>query len=485
MKSVLATFALAVASIVVGSAGCSDDAQKLTVEKLQDPNTCTECHATHTQQWSGSMHAYASDDPVFVAMNARGQRDTGGKLGDFCVKCHAPMAVRLGLTDGTSFDPTALPPEARGVTCYFCHAVTDVTDDHNAALALADDQTMRGGIAKPVNSPAHFSAGTGLLDSNAPDNQSKLCGACHDLVVPEHLNGVPGGVPLELSYAEWRTTIFATSTTPGAGLTCGGCHMKSSTDVVADAPGLAVPVRENGFHDHKFPAIDLALTPFPEQAEQAAAVQGDLDPSIGVIGTAPAASNRPTGGICLTPNNGDEITVRIDNLGAGHSWPSGASHDRRTWLEVIAYDASGAVVFSSGIVPDRVDPEAIADPNLLAFYDRAKKTDGTPAHFFYDVASTNPQVLKAAITLDRNDPAFDHSVTKVFSVPGLRGRIDRITTRVLVRPFPFATLQDLVDSGDLDPAVLDRVPTLSVGGAAKTWTAATQTTDGTHCNRFP
>ena len=44
------------------------------------------------------MHAYAAEDPVFLAMNQRLQRETGGALGDFCVRCHAPMAVREGAT---------------------------------------------------------------------------------------------------------------------------------------------------------------------------------------------------------------------------------------------------------------------------------------------------------------------------------------------------------------------------------------------------
>ena len=29
-------------------------------------------------------------------MNKRGQRETNGALGTFCLKCHAPMAVALG-----------------------------------------------------------------------------------------------------------------------------------------------------------------------------------------------------------------------------------------------------------------------------------------------------------------------------------------------------------------------------------------------------
>src|SRR4029079_17849485 len=101
----------AAAAIALASCG---EGPALAIPELQDPQTCNECHPKHVQQWSGSMHAYASDDPVFVAMNKRGQRETGGALGTFCVKCHAPMAVELGLTSGADFDPAQLPPSARG-----------------------------------------------------------------------------------------------------------------------------------------------------------------------------------------------------------------------------------------------------------------------------------------------------------------------------------------------------------------------------------
>lgn len=95
------------------------------------------------------MHACASEDPVFVAMNKKGNRETNRKLGAFCINCHAPMAVQLGLVDHSNaadFDPAALPPEAKGVTCYFCHNVEQVTTTHNNGLVLAMDNTMRGGL---------------------------------------------------------------------------------------------------------------------------------------------------------------------------------------------------------------------------------------------------------------------------------------------------------------------------------------------------
>jgi hypothetical protein len=101
---------------------------------LMDSASCQTCHPAQYQQWAGSMHAYATDDPVFQAMNARAQRESNNRLGTFCVKCHAPMAVRTGMTDGTNLD--ALPAPVRGVTCYFCHSITEVTDTHNAPLTL-------------------------------------------------------------------------------------------------------------------------------------------------------------------------------------------------------------------------------------------------------------------------------------------------------------------------------------------------------------
>jgi hypothetical protein len=154
----------AVAGVGAVGAACGGDDAARPIAELQDPATCMECHPKHFQQWSGSMHAYASEDPVFVAMNKRGQRETAGALGTFCVQCHAPMAVKLGLTNGTDFDPAQLPPTAKGITCYFCHNVKSVADTHNNGLVLADDQTMRGGLARPVSSPAHHSAYDKLME---------------------------------------------------------------------------------------------------------------------------------------------------------------------------------------------------------------------------------------------------------------------------------------------------------------------------------
>src|SRR6185436_8633836 len=100
--------------------GCADQAPQpkpeyLARDALLRPETCKSCHSTHYQEWAGSMHAYASLDPVFLAMNRRGQEETDGKLGGFCVGCHAPLALREGATsDGLNL--AELPPHLQGVT---------------------------------------------------------------------------------------------------------------------------------------------------------------------------------------------------------------------------------------------------------------------------------------------------------------------------------------------------------------------------------
>lgn len=458
-------------AILFAVAACGGD-DVYSVERLQDPNTCKDCHATHYTQWSGSMHAYASDDPVFVAMNRRGNRETNGALGAFCLKCHAPMAVENGtITDANAgeFDPATLAPAERGITCYFCHNVEKVVSDHNNGLVLANDQTMRGGAKSPSDSPAHHSKYDTLIRSNT--NESELCGSCHDVTLPN-------GVALERSFAEWKESVFSK---PDVHLTCGNCHMKPSDGVIADAPGLDVKSRTLGLHEHTFPAIDQALIAWPETAAQAAGIREILEPSIGIVGPKPRNSNRAPGGICLDPPG--NLSVRIDSLNLGHSFPSGAAFDRRVWLEVTAYRADNSIVFQSGKVPDGVDPE-VADPNVFGLWDRAFKTDNSEAHFFWEIDRVDSKLLKGSVTFDQNDPAFDHSVTARFNVPSMN-EIVRIEAQVRIRPFPFETLHRLVDSGDLAPDVLTRIQTLSPVSASSTWLAATKGTGLaalTNCN---
>ncbi len=458
---------------------CGGTEIKRPVSDLQDPTTCMDCHGDHYTEWSGSMHAYASDDPVFRAMEQRGQRETGGQLGMFCVQCHAPMAVALGTitpANVVGFDFSTLQPAERGITCYFCHDVKSVVADHNNGLVLAMDQTMRGGVGDPTDSPAHFSSDDKQL-MRGTTNKSKMCGSCHDVTLAN-------GVALETTFQEWQGSVFShddpASFVPQ---TCSMCHMQSEPDkkFIANKAGLDVRARDGSFHLHRFAAIDQATTAFPDLPGQTAAIHDILDPSLTIVGQNPVTGPPAPGGICLNPPG--ELTVRVDTTQIGHAFPSGAAQDRRAWLEVIAYDATDQVVFQSGVVPDGMDPEDIDDENLVAFWDRTFKADGvTPAHFFWEIASQKPFVLNAPLEF-----GLDHSRTGTYHVEDVAAQIDHITATLRVRALPYAVLRDLVASHDL--AAMPAVPTLTSLATVKTWSKATagmgQGSHLTFCNPNP
>jgi hypothetical protein len=418
-------------------------------ETLLDPETCRECHQEHFREWSGSMHAYASTDPIFRAMNARGQKETNGALGDFCVKCHAPMAVNEGVTDGTDLD--AVPKQLQGVTCYFCHNVVSVEGTHNNPLVLANDQTMRGGIIAPLKYKAHFAEYSKLFDddvSRAGFESSSLCGACHDIVVPGHFSGAAQDVPLEQTFAEWKGSVFAdeSDSKKKVVLNCssgGSCHMARERDVPIANPPLPHPTMPTRIarHLHDFPAIDTALvTDFPEKDHQLARIKQMLSQEFRIK-------------ICADPPGGSnyDVQVVLENLSAGHNFPSGASQDRRLWVELHVYKR-GEEVMSSGVVPEGVAATSV--PGTWLFYDQAFKAGGeTEAHMFWDVASLKSQTIPVSIVanLDRNQKGQPWELA-------MRINPDRITVTIWLEPVGLEVIDDMVDSGFLDKSFRDRMP---------------------------
>jgi hypothetical protein len=426
----------------------------LTTAELMDPTTCQGCHPTAFLEWSGSMHAYASEDPVFLAMNARAQRETSGALGSFCVNCHAPMALRTGATkDGTNL--ATVPAALKGVTCYFCHSVEAVTGTHDNPLTLATDGVMRAGLQDPLPNTAHDAAYAKLLDRGDPSSAS-LCGSCHDIV-----NTL--GVHLERTYEEWQGTLFSHAPLE---LTCGECHMDGSQGLAASYPGAATRT----VHSHQFPGVDLALDPtFPQADLQKAAVQASLDSTLQAA-------------LCVKGVPGQaSIQVVLDNVGAGHQWPSGATQDRRAWVQVEAF-AAGQSIYQSGVVAAGQSVLDLQDPDLWLIRDCIFDAQGQSVNMFWQAASHDSNQLPGPITSVQTDPQY--YLTHVMrSYPGatatppsiLTTMPDHVTMSVNVTPIGLDVLDDLVTSGDLDPAVKAAMSTITLAGGTVDWTAAAAT----------
>jgi hypothetical protein len=422
------------AGAALAAAGCGGGGSGgaiMTRAQLLDPQACMGCHPTQFTDWSGSMHAYASDDPVFLAMNARGQHDTGGALGKFCVQCHAPMAVHEGATtDGLNL--ATVDPSLKGVTCYFCHAATAVEGSHNNPLTLATGNQLYGPFGDPAPQVPHSALYSPLLDLSRAESAA-ACGACHD-IQNQH------GTDIERTYQEWQGTLFSN---PSTGLTCASnsCHMALPDSGPGPASTVS-PDRKRDLHSHAFPGVDVALTPFPQADAQKQQIQTLLD---GTMLTT----------VCFNSTT-QKIWVILDPAGAGHSFPSGATQDRRAWVEVAAY-AGGQLLYQSGVVPPGQDVQAITDPDLWLIRDCIYGADGQPVDMFWDAARYTSNQLPGSVLPNVADPSsFTRSHIKGIYPGGaapLAATPDRIAVKVHIKPIGGEVLADLVAGGYLDPTV--------------------------------
>jgi len=369
------------------------------------------------------MHAYSSVDPVFRAMNQRGLRETGGDLGAGCVSCHAPAALLFGLTENGD-NLAELPGPAQGVTCAVCHGVVAMANGAAPPIEVSEDGVMRGPIADPIPTSAHGNQYSELHDRKRYAS-SNLCGGCHDR-----------------SLREWHGSVFGYDD-PEQMLTCGACHMDGRDGVASSVAG--VPVRR--VHSHMNAGVDLAYGDFPDKEAQAAAVAQEL---------ASAVLTQ----MCVVPEGPNTfLSITLENIAAGHNWPS-CSRDRRSWVEIVAYGKHDNLVYESGLVAN--DEPLGNDPDLWVFGDTLRDASGEQVHMYWDAVEVESTFLPPM--------GLGFESVHVNQSRLLQGvQAERLTLSVKVRPTDRATLDDLVESGDLDPAIRDASPTHTLENSVLEW----------------
>ncbi|MEE9384585.1 MAG: hypothetical protein V3V08_14365 [Nannocystaceae bacterium] len=405
---------------------------------------------------------YASDDPYFRAMNRWGQDATNGALGDFCVRCHAPIALDEGETqDGLNLDE--IPTYLRGVTCYYCHTVTAVEGAHNNQLARTDDVIMRGSVLHPAETDSHSSAHSPLHDGRDL-RSSALCGSYHDVITPS-------GVALERSFVEWSDSFYAHQNPSQTGPAlysqrCNSCHMPGSDDAIADAEGV-LPNRRR--HDHSMPGPGVVVTAFPDHPE-AEEIRSEHMRTTEAFRRAALC-----GTVCVNaipsaaPDLPDtvEVAVWLHNETAGHSWPSGAAQDRRAWVELVAY-AGQEVVYENGRLTDDMAVGTHDDESLWGFGDRVFDAADQRVHAHWQITRYETGSLPVGTRIGGDAETW---IPRTYAYAG--SLPDRVELRMKLRPMPRDLLDDLVIRGYLDAAAASAMPTFDIAGVHLDWTSAT------------
>jgi len=353
--------------------------------------------------WRSSMMANASRDPFWraqVAVEIAATPSRADEIAETCLRCHAPLAERVGLDDHDTGDPLHVLScdeelgelAADGASCTICHGIvpdglgTEETWDGRGKLD--PERRQFGPHADPFAMPMQRLAGFTPAEGHHV-TESALCATCHTLRTEALLaNGEPagGGVLEQAPYLEWRNSAFVDENGergPRAA-TCQDCHMPKF-----DADGAAIETRiarNPGGRD--FPMIGprspvgrhllvggntlvpalfrdhgAALgTDVPPEAFEAtrAAAQEHLERRAARVAVLEAERTK----------DGLAFTVRVTNR-AGHKLPTGHP-SRRAWLRVRVADAAnadGTTRFMSGATDERgvlIDGEGAPLPSELA-----------------------------------------------------------------------------------------------------------------------
>jgi hypothetical protein len=234
---------------------------------------CGACHEAIHHSWSEGRHAGAASGNAFIASLNRAA-EQGAERGD-CLWCHAPTTLVTG--DIALRDPVS----REGVTCDFCHTVTDVDLTRPGHPFELDPGDVKRGPFKFSESVGH-----GTEYSTLHKSSPLLCAACH-----EYSNAA--GVAVLSTYSDWKSGPY-----PLRGVTCQECHM-------APVPGTTVK---------KGMAAPSLIRVINLHRVVGGSTRSQLDRGLDLKISSMSRSGGST-----------SLTVAVTNVAAGHPVPGGLS----------------------------------------------------------------------------------------------------------------------------------------------------------------
>ncbi len=325
---------------------------KSTAE-FTDPATCGACHPRQYEEWTGSVHFFAFQDPVYQGELNKGFKEMGADLTRQCEGCHTPIGVVTGEVSGpglTGLSPVALA----GVSCDVCHSISGTThtqtpsrNPQNASMILTPGyETLDGTVLTKRGPSAPFeNCGGGFHECvESPLHlRADLCASCHQVYhYDRHF-------PLEATYNEWKAGPYAQNS-----ILCQDCHMVDIPTFMRSADEFRRP--ERGEYRHFFNGANYLLYSLAHGAALragdealAANLQEKYDMAVARLQAAAELELAPI------YRNGRlaEVRVRVINVRAGHNLPTSLTNVRQLWLELIARDENGNVLMTSGSPDER------------------------------------------------------------------------------------------------------------------------------------
>lgn len=348
--------------------------------KYEKPEFCKACHKALHNQWRGTSHAHANDDPFYEGAFLLASHETEGLTDTFCSRCHTPAGFLAG--EIPPADHSKLSEVSKnGVFCDFCHTMTGHERTGNGQYIVEPGEVKLG----------PFGDGDGMAHEVALSEfhtKPEFCGTCHDVDHPVN------GLNLETTYTEWAAGPYNTDDDETRAI-CQDCHMTPGPGVTKPNPGKASEIRDERPHIFTHDTVG---------GGGVAALMGEEE-------TVRLATERLQAAATLSlalpeaARQGEPATIKVDvtNVGAGHYLPTGVTEFRDMWIELIVEDAAGDNAFTSGELTDTGD---IAE-GAVKYGVIVADADGNPTPKFW---------LAASKVSDHRIPPKE-TVTETYSAP--------------------------------------------------------------------
>ncbi len=296
----------------------------LSIDLFDPPETCRICHTEIYNQWKGSMHSNAWNDPIYLAVMREASKATKGLTDNLCIGCHTP----IGLTTGESSPAGERLSEIsrNGIQCDFCHNISAATGIGNSAFVLTPRK-----YGRPLKFGPFKDAQSGYHDTSYSElhTTSAFCGTCHNVSHPINR------LPIERTYDEWKDSPYVAE-----GIGCQECHMTPGPGYTKNPGRAAAGGKER---DHIFTHFFVGgntLVPALLGSEKHAQLATEMLQG--------AAKMEIISIENLHPGKLATVKIRVHNIGAGHKLPTGFPEGREMWIDFRVSDSQGIEFYRLG-----------------------------------------------------------------------------------------------------------------------------------------
>ncbi len=372
---------------------------------FMDSKLCGECHKDIYEQWNSSAHHFASFNNQFYRRSIEYMQDVvGTKPTKWCAGCHDHAVFFNGRFDRPIKEQIDTHEAQNGLGCLSCHAIVHVGSSMGNAdftieyPKLHELASSRNPLIRRVDSfLTYFNPAPHRNVMLRPfmQSNSEFCSACHKVHMDVPVNQYRWLRGFN-DYDNWQASGVSGQGArsfyyPPKSQVCSDCHMPL---VDSHDPGN----RAGKVHSHRFPAANMAVAHVNQDQAQKQATEkflksgfitvdifaaSPVDDAKGqtqmrrrntegpqLMSTFAVGEEAEQGGAVLIREVGKVAapldtsqarfapgsTVRVDTVvrtrKIGHFFPGGTVDSFDVWLELIAKDARGKVIFWSGRVDD-------------------------------------------------------------------------------------------------------------------------------------